>query len=68
MAFNKETKKKKEGQVCLNFKTAGNKSVLRALSKEMDLEYKSTNYNIFMHCSVHVVPLITDKNALGHLI
>ncbi len=35
MAFNKETKKKRD-QVCLNFKTAGNKSVLRALSKEMD--------------------------------
>ena len=34
MAFNKETKKKR-GQVCLNFKTAGNKSVLKALSKEM---------------------------------
>ena len=34
MAFNKETKKR--GQVCFNFKTAGNKSVLRALSKEMD--------------------------------
>ena len=34
MAFNKETKKR--GQVCFNFKTAGNKSVLRALSKEID--------------------------------
>ncbi len=30
---NKETKKR--GQVYLNFKRAGNKSVLRALSKEM---------------------------------
>ena len=35
MAFNKETKRKK-GQVCLIFKAAGDKSVLRALSKEMD--------------------------------
>ena len=51
MAFNRGTKKKKRGQVCFNFKTDGNKSVLRALSKEMDLEYKSTNYNIFMQCS-----------------
>ena len=34
MAFNKETKRKK-GQVCLIFKAAGDKSVLRALSKEM---------------------------------
>ncbi len=34
MAFNKETKE--WDQVCLIFKTAGNKNVLRALSKEMD--------------------------------
>ena len=34
MAFNKETKKR--GQVCFNFKTDGNKSVLRALSKGID--------------------------------
>ncbi len=53
MAFS--NKAKRRGSGLSHFKTAGNKTVLRAFKRD-GLKYKSANYN-----SVHDLPLITDS-------
>jgi|688.fasta_scaffold1582148_1 hypothetical protein len=58
MAFS--NKAKRRGSGLSHFKTAGNKTVLRAFKRD-GLKYKSANYNIFMEYSVHDLPLITDS-------